>query len=107
MAKLKLASRQALQLGGPHADIAKVQDKYGAIGYVKADVAATCAISIIPDRSISSTTSAKATATASDASCIEIKGENPHTQITTVLNRLSFQPGDIIDMREVRQSSAG
>ncbi len=35
---------------------------------------------------------------------MEIKGENPHTQITTVLNRLSFQPGDIADMREIRDS---
>ena len=36
---------------------------------------------------------------------VDIKGENPHTQITTVLNRLSFQPGDIADMRECATAS--
>ena len=35
---------------------------------------------------------------------VVIKGEDPHTQLSTVLNRLSFKPGDIIDMREVRDS---
>ncbi len=33
---------------------------------------------------------------------IEIKGEAPHTMITTALNRLSVKPGDIIDPREIR-----
>ncbi len=33
-----------------------------------------------------------------------IMGDFPHTQITTVLNRLSLEPGDIIDIRELRDS---
>jgi outer membrane protein insertion porin family len=35
---------------------------------------------------------------------VEINGEYPHTKITTVLNRLSFKPGDIVDVRELRAS---
>jgi outer membrane protein insertion porin family len=35
---------------------------------------------------------------------IEIKGENPHTKLTPVLNRLSFKPGDPVDTREMRAS---
>ena len=35
---------------------------------------------------------------------IKIKGENPHTQITTVLNRLSFKPGNVVDTREFAKS---
>lgn len=35
---------------------------------------------------------------------IDIAGDYPHTQITTVLNRLSLEPGDIIDIRELRDS---
>jgi outer membrane protein insertion porin family len=34
----------------------------------------------------------------------EIKGEYPHTKISTVLNRLSLRPGDIVDTRELRAS---
>jgi len=35
---------------------------------------------------------------------VTIKGEYPHTQLTTVWNRLSFKTGDIIDIREIRAS---
>ncbi len=35
---------------------------------------------------------------------VDIAGDYPHTQITTVLNRLSLEPGDIIDIRELRDS---
>jgi outer membrane protein insertion porin family len=35
---------------------------------------------------------------------VHIDGENPHTRIQTALNRLSFQPGEIIDIREVKAS---
>jgi outer membrane protein insertion porin family len=35
---------------------------------------------------------------------VVIKGEYPHTKITTMLNRLSLHPGDIVDMRELRAS---
>lgn len=35
---------------------------------------------------------------------VHIAGETPHTRQTTVLNRLSQRPGDIIDSREIRNS---
>ena len=35
---------------------------------------------------------------------VVVKGENPHTQTTTILNRLSIKPGDIVDMRQVHES---
>ena len=31
-----------------------------------------------------------------------IKGDNPHTQITTIMNRLSVKPGDLADTRKFR-----
>lgn len=34
----------------------------------------------------------------------QIKGEYPHTRLTTVLNRMSLKPGDIVDTRELRAS---
>lgn len=35
---------------------------------------------------------------------VQIAGENPHTRQTTVLNRLSIRPGDVVDTRELRSS---
>lgn len=35
---------------------------------------------------------------------IHINGDNPHTRIQTALNRLSIQPGEIMDIREVKAS---
>ncbi len=34
---------------------------------------------------------------------VHIGGENPHTRIQTALNRLSIRPGEIMDIRELRQ----
>ncbi|MFM8733930.1 MAG: POTRA domain-containing protein [Pirellulales bacterium] len=33
---------------------------------------------------------------------VRIRGENPHTRHSTVLNRLSLRPGDILDIRKLR-----
>jgi outer membrane protein insertion porin family len=35
---------------------------------------------------------------------VRIAGDNPHTRQTTVLNRLSIRPGDVVDTRELRAS---
>ena len=35
---------------------------------------------------------------------VNIDGDNPHTRIQTVLNRMSLQPGDIADTREINSS---
>ena len=35
---------------------------------------------------------------------VHIEGEYPHTRHSTVLNRLEFRPGEIIDLRKVRSS---
>ena len=37
---------------------------------------------------------------------VHIKGENQHTQFATVLNRLLIYPGQIVDTRELRSTSA-
>jgi len=35
---------------------------------------------------------------------VRIEGDYPHTRLTTVYNRLSLRPGDIMDIRELRAS---
>ena len=35
---------------------------------------------------------------------VNIDGDNPHTRIQTVLNRMSVRPGEIVDIREINSS---
>jgi outer membrane protein insertion porin family len=35
---------------------------------------------------------------------VHIDGDNPHTRIQTALNRLSFRPGQVVDIREIHAS---
>ncbi|MBM4003326.1 MAG: hypothetical protein FJ295_08565 [Planctomycetes bacterium] len=37
---------------------------------------------------------------------VQIEGENPHTRNSTVLNRVSLRPGDLVDIRELRASES-
>src|SRR5690606_34276774 len=35
---------------------------------------------------------------------VTIKGDNPHTKASTILNRVDMRPGDIADIRKFRES---
>jgi outer membrane protein insertion porin family len=37
---------------------------------------------------------------------VEIVGENPHTQESVILNRVTLQPGDVIDIRQIEKTKA-
>lgn len=103
--ELKLKPGQYFNQADMSADKAVMQDIYGAVGYVFADVS--------PDpRFLENepgkldlvyrvTEGARYRVGRVDVS---IKGLYPHTRINTVLNRLSVQPGDIVDVRELRSS---
>ena len=81
-----------------------MQDKYGGIGYVFADIR--------PDpRFLEEPAELDLVYNIKEGDRyrvgkinIVIKGDYPHTQLTTVLNRLSLKPGDIVDIREIRAS---
>ncbi len=85
-------------------DLATLQDKYGSIGYVFADIQ--------PESRYDDKSGSLDLVYHIDEGDrfrvgridVEIKGEYPHTRITTVLNRLSLKPGDIVDVRELRAS---
>ena len=104
MAKLKLSAGQPFDQSALNADVLKLQDKYGAIGYVKAEVKGDLRYLDHPGQVDLVYDIHEGVRYRVGRILVEIKGENPHTQLTTVLNRLSFQPGEFIDMREVRDS---
>ena len=85
-------------------DVSKLQDMYGGIGYVFADVKAD-------PRFLEEENQLDIVYNINEGDRyrvgkidVHIKGDYPHTQITTILNRLSFKPGDIVDIRQVRDS---
>ena len=85
-------------------DVRVMTDKYGGVGYAFAN--------INPDpRFLEEEGQLDLIYKVKEGDCyhvgkinIKIKGEYPHTQLATVLDRLSFKPGDIYDTREVRAS---
>jgi outer membrane protein insertion porin family len=102
--KCKLLSGQYFDQNQQNLDLSKLRDEYGGEGYVFAKVEADNRFLEEPGKLDIVYTVEEGSKYRVGRINIEIKGENPHTQITTVLNRLSVKPGDIADTREIRNS---
>jgi len=98
--KLKLLSGQHFDQNQQNIDLQKLRDEYGGDGYVFAKVEADNRFLKEPGKLDIVYNVEEGSRYRVGRINIEIKGENPHTQIMTVLNRLSFKPGDIVDTRE-------
>lgn len=104
MAKLKLGEGQFYNHAKKQRDAAAIEEEYGSIGYIFAKINPETRfrdepgeLDLIYD------------ITEGEQYCVgriipQISGENPHTKISTMLNRISLQPGDIVDIREIRDS---
>ena len=86
------------------ADVSDIQEQYGSVGYVFADVRPN--IRYLEDDAQIDLVYEIEEGDRYRVGRIDVNiaGEHPHTKITTVLNRLSFKPGDIVDIRELRDS---
>ena len=102
--KLKLLSGQYFDQNQQNIDLQKLRDEYGGDGYVFAKVEADNRFLEEPGKLDIVYNIEEGSRYRVGRINIEIKGENPHTQIMTVLNRLSFKPGDIVDTREFAAS---
>jgi outer membrane protein insertion porin family len=103
-AKLKLLSDQPFDQNQQNLDLQQLRDEYGSEGYVFAKVDADNRFLEEPGKLDIVYNVEEGDKYRIGRVNIEIKGENPHTMITTVLNRLSVKPGDIADTREIRAS---
>jgi outer membrane protein insertion porin family len=104
MADLKLNNGAYFNQSKMNKDVSLLQDKYGGIGYVFADIKAD-------PRFLEEANQLDLVYNIKEGDRyrvgkinVQIKGEYPHTQITTILNRMSLKPGDIVDIREIRAS---
>ncbi len=101
---MKLLSGQYFDQNQQNLDLQKLRDEYGGEGYVFAKVEADNRFLEEPGKLDIVYTIEEGDRYRVGRINIEIKGENPHTMITTVLNRLSVKPGDVADTREIRAS---
>jgi len=104
LAELKLKDGEYFNQAKMTTDLASLQDKYGSIGHVFAEVKADPRFLEEPgwlDLFYNIKEGDRYRVGKID---VQIKGEYPHTQLTTILNRLSIKPGDIVDIREIRAS---
>ncbi|MEN6449091.1 MAG: POTRA domain-containing protein [Thermoguttaceae bacterium] len=103
-ADLQLKNGQFFNQGMMAADQNMLQDKYGGVGYVFADVKAEPRFLEEPAQLDLVYSIREGDRYRVGKINVLIKGDYPHTQLTTVLNRLSLKPGDILDTREIRAS---
>jgi outer membrane protein insertion porin family len=85
-------------------DRATVVDKYGAIGHIFAEVEPNIRYFAEPGQVDLVYRIEEGEPLRVGEIDVDILGEDAHTQRTTVLNRLSLSPGDLVDIRELRAS---
>lgn len=103
---VKLKGNQFFNQTMMTADVAAIQERYGGVGYIFADVKAEPRfLEDKPELDLVYNIQEGDRYRVGRIN-VEIKGEFPHTRVSTVLNRISLKPGDIVDIRELRKSEA-
>jgi outer membrane protein insertion porin family len=103
-ADLQLKDGELYHLAKMNNDLHVLRDKYGAEGYIFADVQADPRFFEEPGELDLVYNVSEGQQYRVGEIRVHIDGDNPHTRRSVVMNRLSFAPGDIIDSREVRDS---
>lgn len=101
---LKLKGGDFFNQSQMNADVTTMQDKYGGIGYVFADVKADPRFLEEPgqlDLVYNITEGARYRV---GEIHVSLEGDNPRTRLATIYNRLSLRPGDVVDTRKLRDS---
>lgn len=102
--RLELKSGEHFNLAKMNRDLNTLRDLYGSQGYVFADIKAAQRFRE-EDAELDLVYNVQEGDQFRVGQInIHIAGEFPHTRHSTILNRLSINPGDIIDIREVRNS---
>ena len=103
---LKLLSGEYFNQNKMNSDIRAIQERYGRVGYVFADIKAEPRFLEEPGQLDLVYKVKEGDQYVVGDVIIKIKGEGEtsRTQRSVVLNRLSFGPGDIIDTQKIRES---
>lgn len=104
MAKLELGSGDYFDRETLNADVRQIEDAFGSVGYIFAAVEPGTTFMEQPgelDLVYRIDEGARYRIGRID---VKIEGENPRTRRNTVLNRISLYPGQVADIRELRDS---
>jgi outer membrane protein insertion porin family len=99
---LKLTSGQPFNQSKMDADLGLIRDIYGGRGFVFADIRADPRFLEEPGQLDLVYNIEEGQRYRVGKINVRIRGEHPHTRHSTVLNRLSLRPGDILDIRKLR-----
>ena len=101
---LSLKSGDYFDLSTMQTDVAALIDAYGALGFILADIKPS-------PRTLEKSPEIDLVYDIVEGNRyrvgrinVKIAGDNPHTQRTVALNRVDLRPGDIIDIRKIRDS---
>ncbi|MFM8283584.1 MAG: POTRA domain-containing protein, partial [Planctomycetaceae bacterium] len=100
---LKLKSGEPFNQGKMDADLGLIRDIYGGRGFVFADIRADPRFLEEPGQLDLVYSINEGQRYRVGKINVRIRGEHPHTRHATILNRLSLQPGDILDLRKLRE----
>jgi outer membrane protein insertion porin family len=100
--ELKLKSGEPFNQAKMDADLNLIRDIYGGRGFVFADIRADPRFLETPGQLDLVYNVAEGQRYRVGKINVRIDGEHPHTRHSTVLNRLSLRPGDILDIRKLR-----
>jgi outer membrane protein insertion porin family len=100
--ELKLKSGESFNQSQMETDLNMVRDIYGGRGYVFADIKADPRFLEEPGQLDLVYNVTEGQRYRVGQINVRIRGEHPHTRHSTILNRLSLRPGDILDIRKLR-----
>jgi outer membrane protein insertion porin family len=100
---LKLKSGEHFNQAKMDGDLNLIRDIYGGRGFVFADIKADPRFLEAPGQLDLVYSVEEGQRYRVGKINVRIRGENPHTRHSTVLNRLSLRPGDILDIRKLRE----
>jgi outer membrane protein insertion porin family len=101
--ELKLTSGQPFNQSKMDLDLNMIRDIYGGRGFVFADIRADPRFLEEPGQLDLVYNVTEGQRYRVGKINVRIRGEHPHTKHATILNRLSLRPGDILDIRKLRE----
>ncbi|MCA9264256.1 MAG: hypothetical protein KDA60_10430 [Planctomycetales bacterium] len=104
MSHLDLHTGEHFNMSKMQHDVNTLKDLYGGHGYIFADVKPNIRYLDEPGQLMVVYSVEEGKQFKVGDIRVHIQGEFPHTERNVVLNRLSFQPGDVIDIRKIRAS---
>lgn len=106
MSKLELKPMEYFNQGKMNRDISTLRDEYGSQGHIFADVQADPRFDEEPGVLDLVYKVKEGQVFRVGQISVKIEGDYPHTRNSTVMNRLSLRPGDIINIKKVRESES-